>query len=53
MPEKKEWWFMELIEEKLKTVASYHGVIVNVRLDEARLPTAARPSARSWSIRAA
>lgn len=29
---------MELIEEKLKTVASYHGVIVNVRLDEARLP---------------
>lgn len=38
MPEKKEWWFMELIEEKLKTVASYHGVIVNVRLDEARLP---------------
>ena len=38
MPEKKEWWFMELIEEKLKTVTSYHGVIVNVRLDEARLP---------------
>lgn len=31
MPEKKEWWFMELIEEKLKTVTSYHGVIVNVR----------------------
>lgn len=29
---------MELIEEKLKTVTSYHGVIVNVRLDEARLP---------------
>lgn len=29
---------MELIEEKLKTVISYHGVIVNVRLDEARLP---------------
>ena len=28
MPEKKEWWFMELIEEKLKTVTSYHGVIV-------------------------
>ena len=28
---------MELIEEKLKTVTSYHGVIVNVRLDEARL----------------
>ena len=29
---------MELIEEKLKTLTSYHGVIVNVRLDEARLP---------------
>ena len=29
---------MELIEEKLRTVTSYHGVIVNVRLDEARLP---------------
>ena len=29
---------MELIAEKLKTVTSYHGVIVNVRLDEARLP---------------
>ena len=40
---------MELIEEKLRTLTSYHGVIVNVRLDEA----AARPSARSWSIRAA
>ena len=43
---------MELIEEKLKTLTSYHGVIVNVRLDEARL-TAAWPSVRSWSIRAA
>ena len=42
MPEKKEWWFMELIEEKLKTVISYHGVIVNVRLDEARLPPTAQ-----------
>ena len=29
---------MELIEQKLKTLTSYHGVIVNVRLDEARLP---------------
>ena len=29
---------MELIEEKLRTLTSYHGVIVNVRLDEARLP---------------
>ena len=29
---------MELIEQKLRTVTSYHGVIVNVRLDEARLP---------------
>ena len=29
---------MELIEEKLKTHTNYHGVIVNVRLDEARLP---------------
>ena len=29
---------MELIEHKLKTLTSYHGVIVNVRLDEARLP---------------
>ena len=28
---------MELIEQKLKTLTSYHGVIVNVRLDEARL----------------
>jgi len=29
---------MELIEQKLKTLTSYHGVIVNVRLAEARLP---------------
>ena len=35
--EKRSGCFMELIEEKLRTLTSYHGVIVNVRLDEARL----------------
>lgn len=44
---------MELIEEKLKTLTSYHGVIVNVRSTRHACQTAARPSARSWSIRAA